>query len=145
MQGIKSKDILLSVNTGTEQSPNWKIAGCSTSDGYSSSRDAVSISTKCSGDFTENLPGDFSWSFSNTSYVDKNGDVTFLTLDELFEISKEDENRQWKLESIDGSYAFLRQGWGFISDFSNTADAGDYLQYDITITGSGEPVNVITT
>lgn len=142
MQGVKSKDILLSVNMGTEEAPNWLLIGCSTSDGYSSSRDSVSVNTKCSGDFAENLPGTFSWSFSNTSYVDKNADATFATLDDIFELSKEDDNRQWKLESIDPDYEFLRLGYGFISDFSNTADQGDYLQYDITVTGSGEPVNV---
>lgn len=145
MRGVKSKDILLSVNMGTEQSPDWLLIGCSTSDGYSSSRDAVAINTKCSGDFTGNLPGGFSWSFTNTSYIDKDSDGTFATLDEIFDLSKEDENRQWKLESIDTDYEFLRIGYGFISDFSNTADQGDYLQFDLTITGSGEPLNVQTT
>lgn len=146
MDGVKSADILLSVNMDdTGSSPDWLLIGCSTSDGYSSSRDAVSINTKCSGDFVSNLPGDFSWSFSNTSYVDKSADATFATLDEIFELSKESTNREWKLESIDNNYTFLRQGMGFISDFSNTADQGDYLQFDLTITGSGEPVNVITT
>lgn len=145
MVGVKSKDILLSVNMGTVEAPDWLLIGCSTSDGYSSSRDSVAISTKCSGDFVENLPGDFTWSFSNTSYIDKEADSTFATLDQIFDISKEDDNRQWKLESIDPDYDFLRQGMGFISDFSNTADQGDYLQFDLTITGSGEPVNIVTT
>lgn len=145
MKGVKSKDILLSVNMGTEGSPNWLLIGCSTSDGYSSSRDSVAISTKCSGDFVENLPGDFTWSFSNTSYIDKDSDGTFATLDQIFDLSKEDDNRQWKLESIDPDYEFLRLGYGFISDFSNTADQGDYLQFDLTVTGSGEPTNVQTT
>jgi len=145
MVGVKSKNILLSVNMGTELAPDWLLIGCSTSDGYSSSRDSVSVNTKCSGDFAENLPGTFSWSFSNTSYVDKEADATFATLDDIFELSKEDDNRQWKLESIDPEYDFLRLGMGFISDFSNTADQGDYLQYDLTITGSGEPTNIQTT
>lgn len=145
MVGVKSKDILLYVNMGTVEVPDWLLIGCSTSDGYSSSRDSVAISTKCSGDFVENLPGDFTWSFSNTSYIDKEADSTFATLDQIFDISKEDDNRQWKLESIDVDYDFLRIGMGFISDFSNTADQGDYLQFDLTITGSGEPMNVVTT
>lgn len=145
MRGVKSKDILLYVNMGTVATPSWLLIGCSTSDGYSSSRDSVAISTKCSGDFVENLPGDFTWSFSNTSYIDKDSDATFATLDQIFDISKEDGNRQWKLQSIDAEYDFLRQGMGFISDFSNTTDQGDYLQFDLTVTGSGEPVNVVTT
>lgn len=145
MRGVKSKDILLSVNMGSVEAPDWLLIGCSTSDGYSSSRDSVAISTKCSGDFVENLPGDFTWSFSNTSYIDKDSDGTFATLDQIFDLSKEDDNRQWKLESIDTDYDFLRLGYGFISDFSNTADQGDYLQFDLTVTGSGEPLNVQTT
>lgn len=148
MKGVKSKMIGLYVNMASipETDPaEWKLIGCSTSDGYSSSRDAVTIETKCSGDFAENLPGVFSWSFSNTSYVDADGGANMMTLDELFALSKEDGLRPFKLESIDPDYVFLRIGNGFISDFSNTADQGDYFQFDLTITGSGEPENVETT
>lgn len=145
MKGVKSKDILLSVNIGTEQAPSWLKVGCSTSDGFSSSRDAVAVSTKCSGDFVENLPGEYSWSFSNSSYVDKDSDNTFATLAEIMDISKEDTNRQWKLESLDTEFPYEITGLGFISDLSNTADQGDYLTFDITITGSGEPAFSFTT
>src|SRR5690606_14737390 len=146
MNGVKSKNILLYVNIADAGAPfDWLMVGCSAAVGYSSSRDAVAISTKCSGDFVENLPGDFTWSFDNSAYVDKDATADFATWNQLFDISKEDGKRKWKLESIDPDYTFLFIGDGFISDLGVTSDQGDYLQTSITITGSGEPLDVETT
>lgn len=145
MANVVSKDILLSVNVGTDILPEWKKVGCSTSDGFSGTTETVAIATKCNGGFVDNQPGDKSWSFDNTSYVDKDNATDFVTHDELFEMWKNDEVNQWKLESIDADYDYLRIGNGFITDLGDTSDQGDYLQFSITITGSGEIDNVETT
>lgn len=145
MANVASKDILLSVNVGTESAPEWKKVGCSTADGFSGTTETVAIATKCNGGFVDNQPGDKSWSFDNTSYVDKDNASDFVTHDELFEMWINDEVNQWKLESIDAEYDYLRIGNGFITDLGDTSDQGDYLQFSITITGSGEISNVETT
>ena|SRR5699024_438952 len=142
MEHVKSKDILLSVNIGTEAAPEWKKLGCSTSKGFSLTTDSVSIATDCNGGFTSNKPGDSSWSFDESAYVPKNADSSYLTEDELFEITANKEIHQWKLESIDPDFTYLRQGNGWISDLGETTDAGDYLQRSVTITGDGEVTNV---
>lgn len=145
MAKISSKDVLLYVNLGTDASPDWKIIGCSTTDGLSATTDSVSIATKCSGGFTSNQPGDKSWSFSNSSYLESDHDGTdYATDEEIFELWKNDskdgdgELVQWKFESNDVNYEYYRMGRGFISDYSGTADQGDYLSRDLTITGSDE-------
>lgn len=144
MSEISSKDIGLYYNAGTPMSPNWKLIACSTSDGFSGSTDNVGVSNKCKGGWTANLPGDKSWSFSNSSYAEKNPTSGQMSYDDVFDLWANDTMGEWKLESITpGEY--LRIGEGYISDIGETSDAGDYLQFDITITGNGEVRNVAST
>jgi len=144
MPAISAKDIVLSVNMGTEIAPEWMIVACSTSDGFSGSTDNVSVSTKCASGFTANLPGDKNWSFSNNSYAQNPPEADQLSIDDLFDMWAADELRYWKLESINpGEY--YRYGEGYISALGETAAAGDYLTFDITIQGNGEVTNVPST
>lgn len=148
MAEILGKDIVLSVNLGTNAVPNWKIIGCAESDGFSGSTDTISISNKCVSGFTKNLPGDKSWSFSNTTVMPKTPDTGFISYDELFSLWKTDsldgdnELSEFKLENISGAdFTYLRTGRGFISDLGEQVDAGDVFRVDITITGSGDISN----
>lgn len=143
MAEIASKDIGLYYNTGTVQSPSWKLVACSTSDGFSGSTDNVSISNKCESGFTKNLPGDKSWSFSNSSYAQKSPSANQISYEDAFEMWVSDEVGQWKLESIN-SNEYLRIGEGWISDLGETADAGDFLQFNITIQGNGKVSNSLS-
>lgn len=151
MAEVASKDILLYVNLGTAAAPDWRIIGCSTTDGFSGTTEAVAIATKCNGGFVNNRPGDKSWSFSNSSYLQKDYGPEYATWDEIMDLwindTKDGEGLlcQWKLESIDPQFDFYLMGRGFISDVPHTADNGDYLTRDLTITGSGEITNVETT
>jgi len=56
MSEILGKNIVLSVNLGTEAVPDWKIIGCSESDGFSGTTDSISVSNKCVSGYTKNLP-----------------------------------------------------------------------------------------
>lgn len=141
---IASKDIGLYFNTGTTEAPVWKLVACSTSDGFSGSTDNVSVSNKCEGAWTKNLPGDRSWSFSNSSYAQKVPLATQLSQEEVFDLWANSTVGQWKLESlIEDEY--LRIGQGYISDLGETADSGDYLQFDLTIQGDGPVANTLGT
>jgi predicted secreted protein len=141
---LSSKDIGLYYNTGTVALPVWKLVACSTTDGFSGSTDAVTVSNKCEGGWIKSLPGDKSWSFSNASYAKKLPDANQISYEEVFELWTNDALGQWKLESIiPGDY--LRIGEGYISSLGETADSGDYLQFDITVTGNGPVTNVLGT
>lgn len=149
MAEILAKEVLISVNMGTEAVPDWKILGCSESDGFSGSTDTVTVSNKCSGNFVKNLPGDQSWSFSNTMVMPKVAASGFLSYDEAFELWKNDqydtdgELRQFKIENIPAAdFTYYRMGRGFISDLGEQFDSGDVFRTDVTITGSDEPTNV---
>lgn len=149
MAEILSKEVMISVNMGTASVPDWKILGCSESDGFSGSTDTVAVSNKCSGSFAKNLPGDKSWSFSNTMVMPKVPEAGFLSYNEAFELWKDDEYdadgelRQFKIENIAGTdFDYYRMGRGFISDLGEQFDSGDVFRTDVTITGSDEVVNV---
>lgn len=152
MANIKAKEVMLSVNMGTADTPVWKILGCAESDGFSASTDAVTVSNKCSGDFVANTPGDKSWSFSNTMVLPKEPQSNFISYDEVFDLWKNDEYdadgelRQFKLENVAGAdFVYYRMGRGYISDLGDQFDSGDVFRTDVTITGSGEVFNISTT
>lgn len=149
MAEILAKEVMISVNMGTAAVPDWKILGCSESDGFNGSTDTITINNKCSGTFPKNLPGDQTWSFANTMVMPKTPEPGFVSYDEVFDLWKndqydqDDELRQFKIENIaTANFAYYRMGRGFISDLGEQHDSGDVFRTDVTITGSGEVVNV---
>lgn len=139
---IAAKNIGLYYNSGTTEAPVWDLAVCSTSDGFSGSVDAVTISTKCDDGWVANLPGDGSWSFSHSALASKLPGTNQLSFKELQTIFLTRATGEWKLESTDPTDDYYWFGTGYISSLTETADAGDYLQVDIEVTGTGKPENV---
>lgn len=142
MAKIAGKDILLSVNMGTESAPEWMIVACSTTDGFNGTTETVTVNSKCTDGWTDNEPGNKSWSFSNSSYAETEPESDQLSINEVNEMWSTDDVRQWKLEGVNND--FYVEGLGFITDVSNTAADGDYLTFDLTITGKG-PVSFTPT
>lgn len=142
---IASKDIGLYFNQGTPETPEWVLAVCSTSDGFSSSIDAVTTSTKCDDGWVASLPGDGSWSFAHSALANSDPAVGQISFKELENIYLAKTVGQWKLESVDAADDFYWIGMGWISSLDETAASGEYLTVDITITGTGQPENVETT
>lgn len=149
MAEIKGKEVTISVNMGTNAIPVWKTLGCAESDGFSGSTDSITISNKCSGNFTKNIPGDKSWSFSNTMVMPKVATGDFVSYNEIFDLWKDDEYdsdgelRQFKIENIPSAdFVYYRMGRGYVSDIGEQFDSGDVFRTDITITGSGEVFNI---
>lgn len=152
MAEILGKEVILSVNLGTATVPDWKIIGCSTTDGFSGTTDSITVSNKCENGYVKNLTGDKSWSFSNSVIMKGTPDVGFISYDELFSLWDTDSVdgdgllSQFKLENIAGAtFTYYREGRGFISDLGEQFDSGDVFTVDLTITGSGAVINVATT
>lgn len=137
MAKIASLDIGLYVNQGDETTPDWVLIACSTSDGFSLTTDNTEIATKCNNGFKENLPASSSWSFSNSGYAEatadlETGQVSYASAEDL---ARTRAVRQFKLANADESY--YRMGYGYVSSYNETADEGDYLQFDLEIQGTG--------
>lgn len=145
MAEISGNDIGLYVNEGTTGSPDWKLVACSTSDGFSGSTDTVTISNKCEEGFTKNLPGDKSWSFTGDAYAQTAPEANQISYDEVYDLWANGTVSEWKLESVNGASEYYRFGEAFISDLSETAASGDYLQFNLTLTGNGTVTNVEAT
>lgn len=149
MAEILGKEVTISVNMGTSDVPDWKTLGCAESDGFSGSTDSITISNKCSGSFTKNIPGDKSWNFSNTMVIPKIPIGDFISYDEIFDLWRDNEYgadgelRQFKIENIPSAdFIYYRMGRGYVSDIGEQFDSGDVFRTDITITGSGEVFNI---
>lgn len=139
---IESEGVGLYFNSGTDVAPVWLLAVCSTSDGFDSSVDAVTTSTKCDGGWVTSLPGDGSWSFSHSALANYNpgaGKMSYKEIEDLF-LAK--TVGQWKLESVNVDDDYYWEGEGWISALTESTPSGEYLTVDITVTGSGEPTNV---
>lgn len=137
MAKLASLDIGLYVNQGDEATPDWVLIACSTSDGFSITTDNTEIATKCNDGYKENLPASSSWSFSNSGYAESapaTGQVSYASAADLADSR---EVKQFKLANADESY--YRSGKGYISSYNETADEGDYLQFDLEVTGTGKP------
>src|SRR6478609_5457063 len=152
MAEILAKEVLISVNMGTDSVPDWNILGCSESDGLSASTDTITISNKCEGSFAKNLPGDQSWSLSNTMVIPKVPQAGFVSYDQIFELWKNDqydadgELRQWKIESIDNTdFDYYSIVLVYISYLCEQFDSVYVFITDVTITLSGEFFNIPTT
>lgn len=136
---IKGKLIVLEVNQGTPESPEWQPFACATSNGFSGSTDTVDTASKCDAEgFVETEGGNMSWEFSQSAYGIRDEDLeanqaSYQTAAELW---KAQEVREYRMRSEDLSY--VRRGMGLITTYDETADNGDFLTFDITITGSGE-------
>lgn len=136
MGKIASKEVGLYVNMGDDTTPDWKLIGCSTSDGFNVNTDNVEIATKCNGGWKENLPDTSSWEFSNAGYAESepaDGETSIVTAESL---AHSKEVKPFKIANTDETY--YRKGLGYISSYSETADIGDYLQFELTVTGTGD-------
>ena len=136
---ISGKLIVLEVNQGTEESPQWQPFACATANGFSGSTDTVETASKCDAEgYSQAEPGNKTWEFTQTAYGIREEDlegnqVSHQTAAELWKAS---EIREFRMRSEDLSY--VRRGTGLITNYDETANDNEYLTFDITITGTGE-------
>lgn len=146
MEKIASKAVGLYVNMaanpGTasyESSPDWQLLACTTSKGWNSDLDTISVASDCDDGAAAVEAGDISWQFNGSYYVVKDPDGGMINQATISSVHKAKEKRQFKLESIDDAGAsFYRMGYGFITNASNSVDTGNYMTGDVVITGSGD-------
>lgn len=139
---IEGKAIGLYLNVGTEQSPDWKLAVCSTTDGIDITIDEVTTSTKCDGGWQSKLPGDGSWGMNHSGLANYAPGANHISYKELQDVTLARQVRHWKLESLNvGTDGYYWDGNAFISNLTEGAAAGEYLTCDYTLSGTGEPSN----
>lgn len=126
----------------TEAAPlAYRPVMCMSSNGFSGTTDSIETSDKCSGGFADPLPGTSSWEITGTgNAIDETLEASADSYQALFELWQSKQVFWVKMaNTTDGTgAAVIREGIGFISSYSETADTDTPYTFDFTITGKGE-------
>ena len=130
MDEIRGIDILVSVNTGTAESPKYTAVGGQRGATLNRSSETIDVSNKVSGSWRKSISGLKEWS------VDADGllalsDAGFAALEAAFENSEE------VLIQIAKGTDLVYSGEAIITDFPIEAPYDDVATYSVSFTGAG--------
>lgn len=130
MEEIRGIDILVSVNTGTEGTPEWTAVGGQRGATLNRSAESIDVTNKVTGDWKRSIAGFKEWS------VDCDGlfalsDAGFAALEDAFEDGLEVEIQIAKGAEL--AYS----GKAIITDFPIEAPYDDVATYAVSFAGTG--------
>lgn len=130
MDEIRGIDILVSVNTGTAETPVYTAVGGQRGATLNRSSETIDVSNKVSGDWKKSISGLKEWS------VDADGllaltDAGFAALETAFNNSTE------VLIQIAKGIELVYSGNAIITDFPIEAPYDDVATYSVSFTGTG--------
>jgi len=130
---VDGVDFLISVNVGTDDTPEYKVLGGQRSATFKRQADEIDASSKTSEGWKDTIPGLRSWGIDADALV-LEGDEAYTKLDECY------MNRKpvtVKYARQDGSYW---TGKATITDLSESSPHNDVATYTLTLSGIGKPV-----
>ena len=133
---IKSGVIVLEVNNGTLQTPDWVKLVCLTEKTFNGTTNNNEIITDCGDDWVRNLSGKRNWTIDFSGFANSNPGAGEGSYEETASLWVAGSEKYFRLRSADNSY--YREGAGYISNLSEGTQAGQYLTFNGTITGSGQ-------
>lgn len=137
----RGREVWLYVNDGTDASPDWKAVACTTSKSFNGDTESIETTNDCDqGEFGSSAGGNRTWTFEASAQALKEAGIESNQVSHRFagEAWKTAQNYQWRMSSIDDE--FYVEGPGYVSSFSITGETADFVVFDITITGTGEPI-----
>lgn len=114
---------------------------CMSSNGFSGTTDAIDIADKCNDGFADSTPGNSSWEITGTgNAIDETLESSAASYQKLFELWQAKKVFWMKLANKAGNTntAIIREGIGYFSSYSETADTDTPYTFDFTFTGKGE-------
>lgn len=124
---IKGEVWGLYINDGTDQSPDWKLAVCSTEDNFSTDVGEITTSGKCTGDDEDAEPGKVTATVSGSGFNQDGVDIDQMSYAELLQITRDREVRGFRYAKSDDS--FVVEGKGFFTQFQLNSSDGEYSTY----------------
>ena len=115
--------------------------GCLTSDSFSENVEMLSTTTRDNAGWATSVPTNQSYNISfdglviNTSF--NGGDFNKVSLDRLRELKRSRTLIEWKSEDVDK--IFVDSGKGYITDLSDSANIDEFISFNGSIVGFGEP------
>jgi hypothetical protein len=115
--------------------------GCLTSDSFSENVEMLSTTTRDNAGWATSVPTNQSYNISfdglviNTNF--NGGDFNKVSLDRLRELKRNRTLIEWKSEDVDK--IFVDSGKGYITDLSDSANIDEFISFNGSIVGFGEP------
>lgn len=115
--------------------------GCLTSDSFSENVEMLSTTTRDNAGWATSVPTNQSYNISfdglviNTNF--NGGDFNKVSLDRLRELKRSRTLIEWKSEDVDK--IFVDSGKGYITDLSDSANIDEFISFNGSIAGFGEP------
>jgi hypothetical protein len=115
--------------------------GCLTSDSFSENVEMLSTTTRDNAGWATSVPTNQSYNISfdglviNTNF--NGGDFNKVSLDRLRELKRSRTLIEWKSEDVDK--IFVDSGKGYITDLSDSANIDEFISFNGSIVGFGEP------
>lgn len=136
-------DFLLMVNTGTEETPQFKTLGGQRGASFKFQADEIDASSKNSAGWKTTIPGLRSWGIEADALIlsDDDGDETDEAYDKLQECFLNRSKVHVQYARKDG---VKWQGYATITDLSEDAPHDDVATYKLTLSGIGAPTKVTT-
>lgn len=115
--------------------------GCLTSDSFSENVEMLSTTTRDNAGWATSVPTNQGYNISfdglviNTNF--NGGDFNKVSLDRLRELKRSRTLIEWKSEDVDK--IFVDSGKGYITDLSDSANIDEFISFNGSIVGFGEP------
>ena len=117
--------------------------GCLTSDSFSESAETLDTTTRDNEGWATSVPTNQSYNISfdgmviNTHF--NGGDFTKISLDRLRYLKRNLTLIEWKTE--DTNKVFVDSGKGYITEISDSSSIDEFISFNATITGYGQPTS----
>ena len=125
----------------------WIPIACLIDNPFSETVEMLPTTTRTNAGWETSVPQgqSFNISFDGIQiYTEGTGaDTTKASYDRLKGIKRARTRIEWKIE--DSLQNFVDEGWGYITDLSESSPVGDFLTFSGQITGYGEPIFTATT
>lgn len=152
VEKLSGNDYIILIDTTT---PITEPAGlaydpvmCMSSNGISITIEGIDVSDKCNDGWAGSLPGNGSWEITGTgNAIDETLEPSAASYQTLFELAVAKTRFWMKMANkpANTNTPIIREGIGWLSAYSETADTDTPYAFDFTFTGVGIPNGIATT
>lgn len=145
IEKLNGNDYIVLIDTETsttaETGADYSPVMCMSSNGFNGTTESIEVSDKCNDGFADSLPGNSSWEITGTgNAIDESLEPSAESYQVLAELWKAKTIFWMKIANKPGDVTnapIIREGIGYISSYSETADTDTPYTFDFTFTGKG--------
>lgn len=123
---------------------DWSLVACLTDKSFNGTTDTIEINSDCEAGVTRLLPGNKSWTFEMTGYINFAPSVDQVSSETLFDLWNNTSDSDFEVGyfKMTDNAGYTRIGPGFVSSFSESGTSDDFMTFSATISNSGAIANV---